>query len=295
MDGGAIDNEPLELARRFLLAARPAQRSKRRKPHKAVILIAPFPSFVKSPPDNSGMRLTHLLPLMGSALIDQARFKPEELQKASDDAFFARYMISPTRQGNGSDAAKKYPIACGALGGFSGFLHESFRRHDYLLGRRNAQAFLRWNFSLPTTNPLFDGVKINRERWIVRDAGGQTGSVAAGADRTFDAKKFAPRTDAAATVEGFPIIPLTENLCQPIDIGAADMPRPDLVSIDDLAMRIDQRARAVADTMVNVDLRGFTKKMWRIEFEFRNWARVASAHMSRPRPPSDRSRPLSTS
>lgn len=282
VDGGAIDNEPLELARRFLSGGA-AQRNdpNGEAASKAVILIAPFPSFVKSPPDNSGMRLTHLLPLIGSALIDQARFKPEELQKASDDANFARYMISPTRQGNGSDAAKKYPIACGALGGFSGFLHQSFRRHDYLLGRRNAQAFLRWNFSLPTTNPLFDGVKIDRERWIVRDAGGQTGSVAAGADRNFDAKKFAPRTDAAATVEGFPIIPLTENLCQPIDIGAADMPRPDLVSIDDLAMRIDQRARAVADTMVNVDLNRFTKKMSLLEFEaFKYGARAFGAHVA---------------
>ena len=100
-------------------------------------------------------------------LIEQARFKPEELQKAADDTFFSRFLISPAREGNGSAAAKKYPIACGALDGFSGFLHESFRRHDYLLGRRNAQAFLRWNFALPKGNPLFDGVAIN-ERPLAR-------------------------------------------------------------------------------------------------------------------------------
>ena len=51
-------------------------------------------------------------------------------------------MISPTREGANPDEAKRVPIACGVLGGFGGFLHESFRRHDYLLGRRNAQAFL---------------------------------------------------------------------------------------------------------------------------------------------------------
>lgn len=282
VDGGTIDNEPLELARRTLSGGADLRNDPNGETaSKAVILIAPFPSFVKSPPDDSNMRLTHLLPLIGSALIDQARFKPDELQKAADDANFARYMISPKRQGNGSDAAKKYPIACGALGGFSGFLHQSFRRHDYLLGRRNAQAFLRWNFSLPTTNALFAGLNINRDRWIVRDAGGQTGSVAADADRAFVAKKFAPRTDAAATAEGFPIIPLTERLRQPIDIGPADMPRPDLVSIEDLVQRIDQRAKAVADTMVNVDLRGFTKKMWRIEFEFlKLGARAFGAHVA---------------
>ena len=70
-------------------------------------------------------------------------------------------MISPTRIGNGSAAAKQFPIACGVLSGFGGFLHESFRRHDYLLGRRNAQAFLRWNFGLPETNDrLFKGVAL---------------------------------------------------------------------------------------------------------------------------------------
>ena len=92
-------------------------------------------------------------------------------------------MISPTRQGNGSDAAKQFPIASGVLGGFGGFLHELFRRHDYLLGRRNAQAFLRWNFGLPETNDrLFKGVAINGDRWHVRDADKETATLSAGAD-----------------------------------------------------------------------------------------------------------------
>ena len=64
------------------------------------------------------------------------------MHKAADDKVFSRFMIAPKRNGNHSEAAEKYPIACGVMGGFGGFLHESFRRHDYLLGRRNAQAFL---------------------------------------------------------------------------------------------------------------------------------------------------------
>ena len=63
------------------------------------------------------------------------------------------------------------PIASAVLGGFGGFLHHSFRRHDYLLGRRNAQAFLKWGFALPETNPLFDDFKVGREDWYVRKAG----------------------------------------------------------------------------------------------------------------------------
>jgi hypothetical protein len=159
-------------------------------------------------------------------------------------------MISPTRHGNGSPESKLYPIACGAMGGFSGFLHESFRRHDYLLGRRNAQAFLRWNFALPETNDLFAGVNINRDRWLVRDADGQQGSVPAGADQALAASKV----NGPATTKGYPIIPLSDRLCAPIEIGPADMPRPDHLSIDDLKERVQQRAQAVAEVLVDVDL-----------------------------------------
>ena len=45
-----------------------------------------------------------------------------------------------------------FALACGALGGFSGFLCENYRHHDYLLGRRNCQQFLRSHFSLPIDN-----------------------------------------------------------------------------------------------------------------------------------------------
>ena len=205
VDGGTIDNEPLELARRYLLAENELHNDPNgEKAHKAVVLIAPFPNFAQSPAKEAkdDMRLTHLLPRLGSMLIEQARFKPEELQKAADDTFFSRFLISPAREGNGSPQAKKYPIACGALDGFSGFLHETFRRHDYLLGRRNAQAFLRWNFALPKGNPLFDGVAINKHRWLVRDAEGKTGSIAAGVDLDFHNKTFAPR---AATPPPSPV------------------------------------------------------------------------------------------
>jgi hypothetical protein len=83
-----------------------------------------------------------------------------------------------TRYFHANTEALKYPIASGALGGFSGFLHESFRQHDYLLGQRNAQAFLRWNFALPETNVLFADFKARTDQWYVRNADGVTGSKA---------------------------------------------------------------------------------------------------------------------
>jgi hypothetical protein len=171
-------------------------------------------------------------------------------------------MISPTRQGNGSAAAKRFPIASGVLGGFGGFLHESFRRHDYLLGRRNAQAFLRWNFGLPETNErLFKGVAINGDRWHVRDADNATTTLTAAADKDLGKKKFAETWGGQKTRFGFPIIPLVDRLLTPIEIPEVDMPKPDDVDRAALAARIETRAKKVIATLIDVDLRRVTRDL----------------------------------
>ena len=66
-------------------------------------------------------------------------------------------MISPTRKGNSTPEAKRIRsrAACSAVS--AAFCDESFRRHDYLLGRRNAQAFLVGISALPESDALFAG------------------------------------------------------------------------------------------------------------------------------------------
>ncbi len=262
VDGGVIDNAPLELARRYLSGSASRNERSGDGADKAVLLIAPFPNFAATPPENDNDLLANVLQQLLSALVDQARFKPEELQLAANDSCFSRFMISPTRIGNGSAAAKQFPIACGVLSGFGGFLHESFRRHDYLLGRRNAQAFLRWNFGLPETNDrLFKGVAINGDRWHVRNADNQTATLAAGEEKTLAKKKFAENVGGPKTTFGFPIIPLVDRLLTPIEIPAADMPRPDEVDRVGLAAKIDARAKKVIATLIDVDLRRVTRDL----------------------------------
>jgi hypothetical protein len=260
VDGGVIDNAPLELARRYLSGSAVVQNERSGDgANKAVLLIAPFPNFAATPPEDDNDLLTNVLQRLLAALIDQARFKPEELQLAANDTCFSRFMISPTRVGNGSPAAKQFPIACGVLNGFGGFLHESFRRHDYLLGRRNAQAFLRWNFGLPQTNDrLFKGVAINGDRWHVRDADNQTATLTAADDKNLGKKKFAETWGGPKTTFGFPIIPLVDRLLTPIEIPATDMPKPDDVDRIALAAKIDTRAKKVIATLIDVDLRRVT-------------------------------------
>lgn len=260
VDGGVIDNAPLELARRYLSGSAAVHNERSGDgADKAVLLIAPFPNFAEVPAKDDNDLLVHVLQRLLSSLIDQARFKPEELQLAADDTCFSRFMISPTRRGNGSEAAKKFPIASGVLSGFGGFLHASFRRHDYLLGRRNAQAFLRWNFGLPETNErLFKGVAINGDRWHVRNADNETATLSAADERKLGKKKFAEAIGGAKTTFGFPIVPLVDRLLTPIDIPAADMPKPDDVDRVALAAKIDTRAKKVIATLIDVDLRGVT-------------------------------------
>jgi hypothetical protein len=275
VDGGVIDNEPLELARRYL-AGGPQKHNDQNgeAANKAVVLIAPFPSFRAPPVADETLKLIHLLPHLGSALIDQARFKLDELEQATNERIFSRFMVSPVRHSNKTPAAVALPIASGAMGGFSGFLHESFRHHDYLLGRRNMQAFLRWNFALPETNLLFKNVDINKQRWQVGNADKATGSLGPAADRALPSKLFAARVDEAPSTPGFPIIPLVDRLRTPIDIGPDDMPKPGAISLDDIRSWIKKRADIVVATLVDVDLRKETDMLpWPLAKSLRFGAR----------------------
>ena len=68
-------------------------------------------------------------------------------------------MIAPKRDAPPPEARTRAHLACGSVGGFGGFLCEDFRAHDFQLGRRNCQQFLRTTFALPdeeaNRNPLF--------------------------------------------------------------------------------------------------------------------------------------------
>ncbi|EGJ51746.1 patatin-like phospholipase family protein [Desulfocurvibacter africanus] len=162
VDGGMINNEPLELARRCL--AHPKLFTPREPEHVtgATIMIDPFPTFTESEEKDvqepEDICLPTVLQRMFSSLMEQARFKLDELLLAQSEDVYSRYLIVPSRP----EARKTGKhIACGILGGFGGFMSEQFRRHDFQLGRRNCQNFLKSFFGLPPDkaeqNRLFQG------------------------------------------------------------------------------------------------------------------------------------------
>jgi hypothetical protein len=256
VDGGMVDNEPLELARRYLAGAKGMNDRGAAEAKKAVIMVAPFPNFLKRPEDVTGERLVDVAPRLLGTAIGQARFKPAELELALNPEVYSRFLIAPQRLSGPRAKQGLTEIACGELGAFSGFLHESFRRHDYLLGRRNAQAFLRWHFNLSEENSLFDDFAnpARRAEWYVREVGP-------------DGAEGAPKTAEPGKARLLPIIPLTERLRRPIVIPKADYPKWEALrrgteGRDELDKQIRRRATAVAQVLIDRDLSHFIDAPW---------------------------------
>lgn len=161
VDGGLMNNEPFEVVQKILRKKTNqsiAENESYQTFKSSIIMIDPFPSEdVAEKVNENGLESSRLLRnVVGkiySAMRGQLLFKPEDIQKAYDPNNASRFMIVPSRAG--IDGYKA--IACGSFGGFGGFFHKKFREHDFFLGRRNCQKFLRdvltaYDYS---TNPIF--------------------------------------------------------------------------------------------------------------------------------------------
>lgn len=140
VDGGTVNNEPFgEIIR--ALEDRHGEFSN----NHAVVMIDPFPNFEVSEKEAKDVRhpsnVIEVIPNLLGAIRAQAMVKEKEIVRGlSSD--YTRKMIFPKKEND------PYPIACGALDGFGGFFSRSFREHDYYLGRRNCQRFLRKHMSI---------------------------------------------------------------------------------------------------------------------------------------------------
>lgn len=164
VDGGLINNEPFERVRELICDRTGQKEATARQSYDTfkgtILMIDPFPTTIEEFKGKDALLRTMSNTL--GAMIGQLRTKPKTLDDAMGSAGAGQFLISPTRELptsiapdvelKGSDA-----IACGQLGGFSGFLHKEFRVHDYFLGRYNCEKFLRDIFTVPanTENPIF--------------------------------------------------------------------------------------------------------------------------------------------
>lgn len=167
VDGGTMNNEPFEIARKFLSGTKERNPRDGDKANRAIIMVDPF-SDVSKVKKSGGIILLDIASRLLSAFKNQARFKPEDLARAHASNIYSRFLVAPSRWGKEDmryegDAA----LATGGMNGFFGLLDPSFRDHDFVLGRMNCRAFLRDWFVLPydpakpkdANNPIFaDGL-----------------------------------------------------------------------------------------------------------------------------------------
>ncbi|MBC6439866.1 MAG: patatin-like phospholipase family protein [Rhodospirillales bacterium] len=249
VDGGLINNEPLELARRYLAGEGryPAEEDKRNpqtatETHRAVMMIDPFPNQPEFEARYTGKDdIVSVLKAMFRALMNQARFKPEELALAKDPEVFSRFAISPSLRPEGGTGQMDAAIIASILDGFGGFLAREFRRHDFELGRRNCQRFLQRHFVLPANNERIFGSMFKNDEmikaWCVRDGKGQ---------------KVYSKSDPSQGPM-MPIIPLVDGVKDPI--GRPERPGLDAVDLRLLEQRIKHRARAVCGRLAEQALK----------------------------------------
>jgi hypothetical protein len=157
VDGGCIDNEPIEFARQHLAGVLGHNARQADKAHRAVILCDPFA-------DKPGVGLLADAGIFNtagatlSALIGSGRYATADLDLFSDENVYSRFLINPIR-GNpaGGVWTAGDAIASSSFAAFMGFMCRAFREHDFLLGRANCQSFLKKHFTLDRNNTLFDG------------------------------------------------------------------------------------------------------------------------------------------
>ena len=150
VDGGATDNEPIQLARSALSGLLTHSPRDPDTANRAVWLIDPFagraplgPAAAVSFPSEFGS--------IATTLTQQTRYSTADLLMAADDEQFSRFMLTPTRDGKvGEDV-----IASGGLGAFVGFACPAFMHYDYMLGRQNCWKFLKEEFRLAPGNQVF--------------------------------------------------------------------------------------------------------------------------------------------
>ena len=172
VDGGMVNNNPFDYAQYALFGGPPTEAQKSGG-QRAIVMVAPFPDPPKFLPESApSPALTAILRALYPALINQARFRISELAPAVDERDYSRYLISPRRRiprplrpkdDEARASEERFAIACGLLGGFGGFLCESFRAHDFQLGRRNCQLFLAESLTVPAGGVVHGAAAHNGE------------------------------------------------------------------------------------------------------------------------------------
>ena len=217
VDGGACNNEPVELVRVALAGLGNTLEREGSKADAAVLVIDPFAAAPDCPAPGAPPSMFGVGLGLTGAWKDEARFATSDLLLALDTNVCSRFLLTAGRtNAKGDKVWGGNAVSGSGLGAFLGFLDRGYRVHDFLLGRKNCRDWLRSYFVLDENNPVFN------------DFGKQPA-----------AKDFRPAGKAQ-----LPIIPLV-----PAVQGALTQPDWPVLHPATFGLRgdIEHRLRAVAD------------------------------------------------
>ena len=188
VDGGLINNEPFGICMKVLIEK---NETIREDDNYAIVMVDPFPNQDHDlDPYDSKRDIITTAKGMFKALRNQVMFNQDGILEALSLSNRTKFLVEPKRKHKtikGWIRSKK-DLASAPLSGFGGFLDESFRAHDFHLGRKNCQSFLRYYFAVENKN-------------IVKRFGAQ---VTAAAKNRFS---YSDKDDLNKVPKYFPIIP----------------------------------------------------------------------------------------
>jgi hypothetical protein len=152
VDGGLINNEPFGICMKVLLEK---NETIQENDNYAIIMVDPFPNQDHEADTFDTKRdLIFVAKGMFKALRNQVMFNQDGILEALSLSDRTKFLVAPKRkqrEGNGWKRSKK-DLASAPLSGFGGFLDLAFREHDFHLGRKNCQSFLRYYFAVENKN-----------------------------------------------------------------------------------------------------------------------------------------------
>jgi Patatin-like phospholipase len=255
VDGGVTNNDPFNYAHDYLMSLAPVQLAPAgaKDTDRAVIGIAPFPTTEKysvrfdiAKNSNVFVAVSKLF----NALIAQSRFFGESLNQVMSGTTFSRFVIAPSddelvKRYEANPEAQPPALQCASLGAFGGFFEKGFRAHDYALGRRNCQQFLRDHFVLPQDNIVISsGIRENDREEILKRFGKPPLGDYAGSSSVDASSQTTSDGSGAGKKLWIPVIPLCSKAV------STEIPMPTRSTIPEAKLRlivklIGKRVRAI--------------------------------------------------
>lgn len=145
VDGGVINNEPYGIGLKVL---KEKNESHINREKYAVIMIDPFPN-KDHDVEKTGSGIMDVVSGLFKSLRNQVMFNQDGILDALDTSDRTKFLVEPMRkiEVNGTWVRPKSDLASASVGGFAGFLNKDLRKHDFQLGRKNCQTFLRYHFA----------------------------------------------------------------------------------------------------------------------------------------------------